>query len=101
MANENLPNIVNTLSDGNLDSAITVDLGDSLLVIGTSQKGPINQPVAITSPAEAEEVFGTYTIGNIWEFYMYGNLVLLGKVNIAEYSQGIANTLNVNVNGGY
>lgn len=70
MANENLPNIVNTLSDGNLEAAVAVDLGDSLLIIGTSQKGPINQPVAITSPAEAEEVFGTYTIGNMVRGYI-------------------------------
>ena len=65
MVNENLPNIVSTLSDRNLDTQRFVDLGDSVLIIGTSARGPVNQPVKIYNPQDAENIFGPITSGNL------------------------------------
>ena len=65
MANTNLPNIVSTLTDGNLDTSRVVDLGDSILIIGTSSRGPVNQPVRITSLESAQRIFGPATKGTL------------------------------------
>ena len=43
MANDNLSNIVSTLTDRNLDTTRIVDLGDSVLILGTSASSiPLN-----------------------------------------------------------
>lgn len=65
MANSNLNNIVSTLTDGNLNTQRIVDLGDSILIIGTSERGPVNQPVFARSPKDAEDVFGTKEKGTL------------------------------------
>lgn len=69
MVNNNLPNIVSELTDGNLDTNRSVDLGDSVLIIGTSERGPMNQPVRVTSPQAAADVFGSIEKGNLVRGY--------------------------------
>ena len=65
MANNNLPNITSELTDGNLNTQQTVDLGDSILVIGTAPFGPVNQPVSITDPTNAASIWGPITQGTL------------------------------------
>lgn len=65
MANENLPNIISNLTDRNLDTARVVDLGDSVLVIGTSARGPVNQPIRIYNPQDAVDIFGPINQGTL------------------------------------
>lgn len=63
--NENLPNIISTLTDRNLETGRVVDLGDSILVIGTSARGPVNQPIRTYNPKDAEDIFGPIEQGNL------------------------------------
>ena len=63
--NSNLPNIISTLTDGNLDTARVVNLGDSILIFGTSARGPVNNPIRCANPQEAASVFGSISLGNL------------------------------------
>jgi hypothetical protein len=63
--NDNLPNIISNLQDGNLNTSRQVDLGDRVLVIGTSSRGPINQPIRCQTPDDAASVFGSNTVGTL------------------------------------
>ena len=69
MARENLPNISTTLTDGNLETLPAVDLGDRIVLIGTAEKGPVNQPTIVRNPAEAIAAFGSIDKGNLVEGY--------------------------------
>jgi len=60
-----LPNIVSTLQDGNLDTARVVSSGDSILILGTSTKGPKNSPTAIRTPEAAVAAFGSAESGTL------------------------------------
>ena len=65
MANENLPNIVTSLADGNLNTRQAVDLGDQIILMGTASQGPMNEPRTITSVQQAEELYGSVDQGNL------------------------------------
>ena len=65
MANTNLPNIVTTLTDGNLNARGTVDLGDRIILIGTAERGPINEPRVVSSINQGIELFGDIDKGNL------------------------------------
>lgn len=65
MANDYLSNIVSNLTDGNLDTTRRTDLGDRVLVIGTSSQGPENQPMRCLSPEDAELLFGPKELGSL------------------------------------
>ena len=66
MANrENLPGISSTLTDGNLNKLTPGDYGDSILIIGTSQRGPINSPRPIRGIEDAINYFGSASVGNL------------------------------------
>lgn len=69
MARENLPNISTTLTDGNLEALPPVDLGDRIVLIGTAEKGPVDQPIVIRNPEEAISTFGSIDKGNLVEGY--------------------------------
>ncbi len=61
----NLPGVTSTLEDGGLQIHRQIDLGDSIVIMGTAEKGPLNQPVALTSLSDAKEIFGTYGNGTL------------------------------------
>lgn len=65
MANTNLPNIVTTLTDGNLNTREVVDLGDRIILIGTAPRGPVNEPRSVSSITQAEAIFGDVAEGNL------------------------------------
>jgi len=69
MSNDNLPNIISYLEDGNLDTARMVDLGDRVLIIGTSPRGPVNQPIKGTTPQAVTEIFGPIEQGTLVRGY--------------------------------
>lgn len=69
MANSNLPNIVTTLTDGNLNTREVVDLGDRIILLGTSERGPVNEPRVCTSPEQAVALFGDVDRGNLVRGY--------------------------------
>lgn len=46
-------------------------------------------------------VTGTYVVAESWEFYMYGNIILLNSIDVTEYSVPVAGNLTINVSGGY
>jgi hypothetical protein len=60
-----LPGVTSTLEDGGLQVHREVDLGDSIVILGTAEKGPLNNPVALTSLSEAKEIFGAYGNGTL------------------------------------
>ena len=60
-----LPGVTSILTDNGLQFARQVDLGDSIVVLGTAEKGPLNQPVAVASPSQARKVFGSYGSGSL------------------------------------
>ena len=70
MARENLPNIATTLTDGNLEALPPVDLGDRIMLIGTAEKGPVNQPIAARNPQAAIDTFGSISQGNLVQGFM-------------------------------
>jgi len=62
------PNLVGTntvFEDGGLQAPQTVDLGDSLLVIGTASKGQLLQPIQITTLDDAIVKFGPFGNGSL------------------------------------
>jgi hypothetical protein len=61
----NLPGVTSTLEDGGLQIHRQVDLGDSIVILGTAESGPLNQPVAVISLSEAKELFGAYGNGTL------------------------------------
>lgn len=65
MAYENLPGISATLQDGGLNVTRSRDYGDSILVIGTAENGPKNQPVPVTSLVQLENIFGRFGRGDL------------------------------------
>ena len=65
MSNTNLPNIVTTLTDGNLNTRTAVNLGDRIILLGTAERGPVNEDRAVTSVTQAEALFGDVSIGNL------------------------------------
>lgn len=69
MANTNLPNIVTSLTDGNLNSKEVADLGDRIILLGTSARGPMNEPRAVTSIESAEDLFGDISEGTLVRGY--------------------------------
>jgi len=69
MANDNLPNIVTSLADGNLNTRQAVDLGDQIILLGTASQGPMNEPRTITSVQQAEELYGPVDQGNLIQGY--------------------------------
>lgn len=60
-----LPGVTSNLTDNGLQFARQVDLGDSIVILGTAEKGPLNQPVAVASPSQARNVFGSYGSGTL------------------------------------
>jgi len=60
-----LPGVTSTLEDGGLQIHRQVDLGDSIVILGTAESGPLNQPVAITNLSDAKEIFGAYGNGTL------------------------------------
>jgi hypothetical protein len=61
----NLPGVTSTFQDGGLDIPFPVDLGESILIIGTAERGPLNQPVAVRNLDQAVEEFGSFTKGTL------------------------------------
>jgi len=61
----NLPNVSSTLEDGGLQLARQTDLGDSIVILGTAEKGPLNVPVALTGLSQAKATFGSYGAGTL------------------------------------
>lgn len=43
----------------------SAEFGQNLFLIGTSQKGPYMEPTLVTSPENAEKVFGSFHAGNL------------------------------------
>jgi hypothetical protein len=94
MANSNLPNIVTSLTDGNLNSKEVADLGDRILLLGTSARGPMNEPRSVSSIQDAEDLFGDISEGTLVRgyseaFYAPGGpkditLVRIGNGSIAD-----------------
>lgn len=94
MSNTNLPNIVTTLADGNLNASDAVDLGDKIIFIGTADTGPVNDPRSVTSIQQATQIFGDIDRGNLVRgyseaFYAPGGqkdirLVRVSNGNVAE-----------------
>lgn len=97
MANNNLPNIVSELTDYNLNTSRVVDLGDSVLIIGTSAWGPVNQPIRVLSPADAEEVFGSISDGNLVRGYseVYYGPGGTKDIRLCRVSNGQTGTLDI------
>lgn len=62
---ENLAGLETTFEDFGLQTNNTVDLGDSLLIIGTSEDGPLYQPVSVDSVDDAIAKFGSITRGSL------------------------------------
>lgn len=59
MSKENfLSGMATTYSDGNLNRSQTVDLGRSILIIGTATRGPVNQPIKVEDDTDAYRIFG-------------------------------------------
>lgn len=65
MAYENLPGISATLQDGGMNITRSREYGDSILVIGTAEDGPKNQPVPVTSLTQLENIFGRFGRGDL------------------------------------
>lgn len=61
----NLAGVDTTYTDFGLQVANVIDVGDSLLVIGTASDGPLNQPVAIDSLDDALNKFGPIANGTL------------------------------------
>jgi hypothetical protein len=93
MANTNLPNIVTSLTDGNLNSKEVADLGDRIILLGTSARGPMNEPRAVSSIEDAEYLFGDISEGTLVRGYSEAyfapggpkdiRLVRIGNGNVA------------------
>lgn len=60
-----LPGVTSILTDGGLQFARQVDLGDSVVILGTAEQGPLNQPVAAASPTLSKRIFGSYGSGTL------------------------------------
>jgi hypothetical protein len=69
MANTNLPNIVTSLTDGNLNTKEVADLGDRIILLGTSARGPMNEPRAVSSVEDAETLYGDISEGTLVRGY--------------------------------
>jgi hypothetical protein len=59
------PGIDVTLLDGNLGVALPPSTGDSVLIIGTAEDGPKNQPISITSTDQLTSIYGQFGQGNL------------------------------------
>ena len=44
--------------DGNLNTSVNVNEGDTILIIGTATRGPINKPIKVADDIQAMEIFG-------------------------------------------
>ena len=60
-----LPGITSTLRDGGLQVAQQDPEGDSILVIGTAEKGSLNEPIPVTSLDNAVSTFGSIAKGTL------------------------------------
>lgn len=98
MANQNLPNIVTTLTDGNLNTQEVVDLGERIVLIGTAERGPVNEPRAVTSIKDAEDLFGDVSIGNLVRGYSEAYYAPGGPkdVRLVRISNGNLAELDIN-----
>ena len=65
MALENLPNIRSELEDYQLTAAPALPAGDRVLLVGTASQGPVNQPIAIATPEDAINMFGSADKGTL------------------------------------
>jgi hypothetical protein len=76
----NLPGYQTVLTGGNM--VITSNVADtqSVLLIGTSVDGPVNQPVRITSMLDAEAIFGSMATAGVRN----GSTLLLGYQEAVE-----------------
>jgi hypothetical protein len=62
----NLSGVEGTFVDYGLQANQTIDLGDSLLVLGTAPQGPLLQPVSINGSLDrAIEIFGPFGEGSL------------------------------------
>lgn len=97
MANTNLPNIVTTLTDGNLNARGTVDLGDRIILIGTAERGPINEPRVVSSISQGIELFGDIDRGNLVRGYSEAYYAPGGQkdIRLVRISNGKVATLDV------
>ena len=58
MANNILPGIVAKYPDGGMKLQRSAAVSDSILVIGTAEDGPKNQPVPIQTLSDVTDIFG-------------------------------------------
>jgi hypothetical protein len=60
-----IPGITSLIEDGNLGVARPPSTGDSVLIIGTAEDGPLLQPIPITSTSQLTGIFGRFGQGNL------------------------------------
>ena len=97
---ENLPGISSTLTDGNLNRLVPSDLGDSILLIGTAQRGPVNSPRPIRGVQDAIDYFGSVSVGNLVRSAAEALNAPGGEkdIRLVRISNGIRATLSLNEN---
>ena len=60
------PKVTRTLFDQNLDRSVPQGPQNrSVVLLGTGTDGPMYEPTKVTSPAEAEEIFGSFGNGTL------------------------------------
>lgn len=61
-----LPGVTSNIQDYGLNVSPRVDLrNSSILIIGTSEDGPVNEPIAVENKDEAMVIFGRFGRGNL------------------------------------
>jgi|GEM_PF-5901878 len=65
MATTNLPAVISDFKDGNLTVTTPAKGGESVLLIGTADDGPLYEPVNIDVIEDAKTVFGSPTAGTL------------------------------------
>ena len=97
MVRENLPNITTDLTDGNLDTTVNEDLGDSITLIGTASRGPTNNPITVRQPQDAVDVFGSIDEGTLVQGFAEAYYAPGGEkdINLIRISNGNTASLDL------
>ena len=65
MSSNIFPGVYAEILDGNLGIARPPSVGDSVLIIGTAEDGPKNEPIQITAIDQLTDIFGAFGQGNL------------------------------------
>jgi hypothetical protein len=98
-----IPGVDVTLLDGNLGVARPPSVGDTVLIIGTAEDGPHNQPIPITSTDQLTSIFGSFGQGTLVRGVYETMYATDSQVDVRamRIGNGVPSTLGIKEMGAY